>query len=201
MKKLQTQDGNAGMPGGAPGDATDQAIAEVLEHFGVASGPPTDFAEFARHKTREEFANACRFLFLLGAGTGGKADQSDFADDSTFTKPMGAEPGGKAGQIVLAVRKVQPMFPSMITVGRTTNNDITLPSPQISKFHAYFRLTAGRLELADAGSRNGTWVGVQRLAPKAPPVPVKSGDRIRFGHFELRLLDAGGCWDQLRRGG
>lgn len=162
---------------------------------------PTDFVEFAKHKTREEFESACAFLFLIGAGTGGKADQSDFAEDNTFTKPAGAEPGAKATQIVVAVRKVQPMFPSMITVGRTPNNDITLPSSQISKFHAYFRSIGGALEVADAGSRNGTWVGVQRLQPKAAPIAVKSGDRIRFGHFEFRLLDAGGCWDQLRREG
>jgi hypothetical protein len=163
--------------------------------------PPTDFVEFAKHNTREDFEAACEFLFLIGAGTGGKADHSDFAEDNTFTKPAGAEPGGKMGQIVVAVRKVQPMFPSMITVGRTPNNDITLPSSQISKFHAYFRVIGDRLEMADAGSRNGTWVGVQRLQPKAPPIGVRSGDRIRFGHFEFRLLDAGGCWDQLRRGG
>ena len=93
------------------------------------------------------------------------------------------------------------MFPSMITIGRTSNNDLMLPSKHISKFHAYFRLLGGRLELGDAGSRNGTWVGPQRLEPKAAPVPVKAGDRLRFGNFDFRLVDAGSCWDELRRAG
>ena len=160
-----------------------------------------DFAELAQNSTREQFIEACEFLFLVGSGSRGKADQSDFADDHTFTKPAGAEPPRGGAPIVLAVRKVQQMFPSMITIGRTSNNDLTLPSTQISKFHAYFRLLGGRLELGDAGSRNGTWVGPQRLEPKAAPVPVKPGDRVRFGHFDFKLVDAGSCWDELRRAG
>src|SRR5262245_58260844 len=105
----------------------------------------TDYAELASHRTRKEFINECEFLFLLSLEPGSKTTKLDFADEASFTKP-GEEPENK-GSVprVVAVRKVQPMFPSMITVGRTTNNDVPLLSPQISKFHAYFRVLGGRI--------------------------------------------------------
>ena len=70
------------------------------------------------------------------------------------------ERGGRP--LVLPLRKVQSTFPSMITVGRTDNNDLVVPDEQVSKFHAFFRLVGDRVELSDAGSRNGTFVGTRR---------------------------------------
>jgi pSer/pThr/pTyr-binding forkhead associated (FHA) protein len=68
---------------------------------------------------------------------------------------------------------------------------------QVSKFHAFFRIVGDRVELSDAGSRNGTFVGNLRLEPKGPPRAVRNGEQVRFGHLEFTLLDAGACWDRL----
>jgi pSer/pThr/pTyr-binding forkhead associated (FHA) protein len=101
--------------------------------------------------------------------------------------------------MVLAVRKVSDVFPSMITVGRTTNNDVLVGDVQVSKFHASFRVDGERIEIADHGSRNGTWVAGARLAANAPSRPVRYGETIRFGTVEFDLVDAAECWDRIRR--
>src|SRR5262249_7924973 len=97
--------------------------------------------------------------------------------------------------LVLPLRKVQPTFPSMITVGRTDNNDLVVPDEQISKFHAFFRLVGDRVELSDADSRNGTFVGTRRLEPRGASVPLVANDRFSFATIEFQLFDARGCWE------
>ena len=118
---------------------------------------------------------------------------------SDLTKPKGAsaERGGRP--LVLPLKKVQTTFPSMITIGRTDNNDLVIPDEQVSKFHAFFRLVGDRVELSDAGSRNGTFVGAVRLEPRGASVPVRPSDRFAFGAVEFQLFDARGCWESLRK--
>ena len=103
--------------------------------------------------------------------------------------------------LVMAVRKTQPIFPSMISVGRTTNNDISLNDNSISKFHAYFQTAgdAGRLKLFDAGSTYGTMVDDAFLPKKGAPASVGPGSRVRFGALSFTLLEAGPCWDLIRK--
>jgi hypothetical protein len=101
---------------------------------------------------------------------------------------------------VRAVVKTQLNFPSMITVGRTANNDVVIPDVTVSKFHAYFRAAGNqRFELCDAGSRNGTFVQGRPLVKRGPGVLVTPGDTIRVGHVEMQLVDAGICWDLANR--
>lgn len=165
-----------------------------------------DFLARARHATREAFVAACPFHFLVGRTTLESPrvprrtevwDPSDLAEQTSATKVQGFVGSGD-GMLVFAVRKVKETFPSMITVGRTANNDVVIADINISRFHAFFRVHPGRIELADAGSANGTRVGGARLEPKGPAVPVALSDRIDFGHLSFVFLDAGGAWDCIR---
>ncbi|HEY2744250.1 MAG TPA: FHA domain-containing protein [Polyangia bacterium] len=118
--------------------------------------------------------------------------------DVSKTKNSAApERGGRP--LVLPLRKVQSTFPSMITIGRTENNDLVVSDEQVSKFHAFFRLIGDRVELSDAGSRNGTFVGSRKLAARGGSAPVNRGDRFAFGAIEFQLFDARGCWEWLRQ--
>jgi hypothetical protein len=165
-----------------------------------------DYLQLAARCTREEFATACPFFFLLttarferprrAQNTGVFSPQ----DTDTTTHNLGDSDTKSASvsPVILAVRKVQASFPSMITVGRTLNNDLVVPDVLVSRFHAFFRPFDDRLELSDAGSRNGTWVGQRRLAPKGPPQIVVLSDSVRFARHEFVLLDAATCWDRLR---
>src|SRR4029079_11941383 len=67
---------------------------------------------------------------------------------------------------LFAVRKQTTMFESMVTIGRTQNNDIVLFDARISRFHAFFKVYPDRVELGDAGSRNGTFVDGKSLGTK-----------------------------------
>ena len=110
-----------------------------------------------------------------------------------------AEPAAKVAQlIVLAIRKRQDVFPEMITLGRTANNDMVLNDATISKFHAFFRQIEDRWEVVDVGSRNGTKVMGRPLVARQPAVVVP-GTRIRFGTVDLTFHNAREAWDALRR--
>lgn len=165
-----------------------------------------DYLQLAVRSTREDFATACPFFFLLTTTRFERPRRAQstgvFAplDTDTTTHNLGEDEAKRApaSPVILAVRKVQASFPSMITVGRTLNNDLVVLDVLVSRFHAFFRIFDDRLELSDAGSRNGTWVGKCRLVPKGPPQIVVPGDSVRFARHEFVLLDAATCWDRMR---
>jgi hypothetical protein len=165
-----------------------------------------DYLRLAREQDREEFVSGCPFPFLVGAArlvqpelprkTGRfEVVSGPFSSDPTEVKELPRE--GAERPLVVPVRKVQDLFPHMITVGRTRNNDVVLEDVLISKFHAFFRHKDGAWELTDAGSANGTRVGDAALASKAAAA-VSFGARIGFAQLEFKFLDAGRAWDELR---
>jgi len=62
-----------------------------------------------------------------------------------------------------------------------------LPSGRVSAAHAEIRADATGTWIVDLGSRNGTLVNQERLAPERPR-RLSSGDVVRVGPFELRAL-------------
>jgi tetratricopeptide (TPR) repeat protein len=159
--------------------------------------------------TRREFVATFPFPFLLeiGGRLRAKASLLD-ADDVTevgkhvepvesWPAPASAAPPGN-DPFVLAVRKVATAVPSAVTLGRASTNDVVVRDGCVSKVHCFFRWIDGRWELADAGSRNGTWIGGRRLDGKGEPAPVRSGDVLSFGRAAFFFLDAAGLWDRLR---
>ena len=93
-------------------------------------------------------------------------------------------------------------FPSIITVGRTKNNDVILSDIGVSKFHAFFREEGdGRLVLQDAESRNGTFANGLPVPTKklGKPSDVVPGTKVKFGMLEFWLLDAADLQDLARR--
>jgi FHA domain len=92
-------------------------------------------------------------------------------------------------------------YPSMVTVGRTRNNDVVLPDVVVSKFHAFFRVEGGKFFVQDADSRNGTWVDGKPVPAKnaGKPVLVPSGARMKFGLLDFWFLSAAGLQDLVRR--
>jgi ABC-type multidrug transport system ATPase subunit len=72
------------------------------------------------------------------------------------------------------------------TIGRTPNNDIVVPHPQVSAQHAHVEQTGGQLYLIDRGSANGTYVRGQRV-PAGQRIPIQSGEKIYVGPMPLQL--------------
>jgi len=101
--------------------------------------------------------------------------------ERTSTEPPPATGELAPGFIIPVRKRVGGIFEAQIGVGRTRNADVCLPLAQISKYHAYFsRLEDGTYTIADAGSKNGTWVDTVRVPPKNP-VPVRDGSEVAFG--------------------
>src|SRR5262245_3696785 len=67
-----------------------------------------------------------------------------------------------------------------VTIGRELGNDITFPSPAVSREHAAVTLRDGRWFLEDRGSFNGTFLNGTRLQP-GTPLPLRHSDRIGIG--------------------
>jgi pSer/pThr/pTyr-binding forkhead associated (FHA) protein len=96
---------------------------------------------------------------------------------------------------------VTAAVPSAITLGRGSANDVVLPDVFVSKVHAFLRRSDHGWELADAGARNGAWIGGKRLDAKGAPSLVNSGDVLTFGRVVFFFLDAGDLWDRLHQRG
>ena len=81
-------------------------------------------------------------------------------------------------------KKPGASFPDRITIGRTPNNDIVIVDHSVSRFHAYLRLDGKAWVVADAGSKNGSWLGSATLEPrKERKVPTKTV--VRIGDVDL----------------
>jgi hypothetical protein len=167
----------------------------------------TDYIELARARSREDFAGACPFPFLVGDDVRARppgpqptvcgAEYPEIQRYLAGGPPPAPRPVAPATAMVLPVHKVTAAFPSMITIGRTSNHDVVLSDIKVSKFHAFIRANGRRFELVDAGSSNGTWVGERRLQKREPHL-LQVGDEVRFGQLRLQFVDAGACWDMLR---
>jgi DNA-binding winged helix-turn-helix (wHTH) protein len=71
-----------------------------------------------------------------------------------------------------------PLAPGENIIGRSPDALISVASPKVSRRHARILVTGERATLEDLGSRNGTYVGDQRIIAG---VDLKQGDRIGIG--------------------
>ncbi|HEY2746811.1 MAG TPA: FHA domain-containing protein [Polyangia bacterium] len=164
----------------------------------IGGGWGMDLSTLALSLTREQFRARFDCFFLcadLGVGKSTRPQRTEVFNGEEKTEAYaGPMPGSPFAAPLV---KVQETFPSMIMLGRTLNNDIVVGDTSISKFHAFFRVAPGGLvEVADAGSRNGTFVGTEKLTPKQMK-RLRAGDRVRFARLAFQLLDAPTCWDWL----
>lgn len=91
--------------------------------------------------------------------------------------------GNHAGREIL-------LFEPITTIGRTDENDVTLPDVSVSRHHARLkRQDDGTYVVTDLNSSNGTLAQGRRLTGAAR---VYYGDRVQFGNIECLLVDPSG---------
>ena len=73
-----------------------------------------------------------------------------------------------------------------ITIGRGSNNDLTLPDQKVSKEHAEIRSDNGNYQLYDRDSKNKTYVDGMRVGESEPYV-LESGDVFQVGDFKIEF--------------
>lgn len=91
---------------------------------------------------------------------------------------------------VIGELKLDQLQGATITIGRTPDNQIVVPHPQVSARHAQIVNQGGQLLLEDLGSGNGTFVRGQRLA-RGQRVPVANGEKVYIGPMPVLIQIAG----------
>jgi DNA-binding NtrC family response regulator len=81
------------------------------------------------------------------------------------------------------------MTHALATAGRHSTNDLVLADPRVSGVHLELRRVAERVHVRDAGSTNGTWLGLHRITE----IELASGAEITVGDTVLRLDMDGGA--------
>jgi DNA-binding NtrC family response regulator len=75
------------------------------------------------------------------------------------------------------------MASAIATVGRHPTNDLVLEDPRVSGVHLELRRVGVRIQVRDAGSTNGTWIGPHRVVE----VEAAVGAEITIGASLLRV--------------
>src|SRR5215469_14151395 len=92
--------------------------------------------------------------------------------------------GADAGTAAGGPRAGQPPPAAMLRIGRAPDNDVVVPDPGVSQYHAELRQEAGGYRLVDLDSRNGTFVNEQRVTAAM----VSDGDLVGVGSATFRLV-------------
>ncbi len=93
-------------------------------------------------------------------------------------------------------KKPGASFADRITIGRTHNNDIAIVDHSVSRLHAYVRQAGGGWVIADAGSKNGSWLGGAVLEPRREQA-LSSKAVLLLGEVELTFYMASDLFDAL----
>jgi two-component system response regulator AtoC len=102
------------------------------------------------------------------------------AETSTSLSLVIISPGG-TGNVALPER-------GTLTIGRSAECDVRIDDTKLSRKHAEIR-RGDEIHIVDLGSRNGTQVREERIAPNVP-VALRAGDSIAIGSSVLVLQSA-----------
>lgn len=149
--------------------------------------------ERKRAHTRDEFIRRHPFPFVLLVG-----DEVDVNFEfRTQTTPSLLDVQSTTHRVMPLLKVGSNPYQDRIIVGRTRNCDVMIRAPDISKYHADFRIEGpAQAVLRDRKSSNGTKVGNKTLEPNEA-VTIKPWDRIRFGATQVIFLGPGELWDVL----
>ncbi|MDB4957636.1 MAG: domain containing protein [Myxococcales bacterium] len=124
--------------------------------------------------------------------------ESDYDEDAIEeTLPYGKDlPEEIDLELYPLAKKPGASFPDRITIGRTANNDLAINDTSISRLHAYIRRDRDGWVVADAGSKNGSWLlGAALEARKERP--LQSRAILRLGDVDLTFYSAADLFGAL----
>lgn len=157
---------------------------------------------------REEFLAAAAPAMLVrfrGESSGSDGGRTltldhDGEDPIDETLPMDGIGSFKISDIDMSIhpllKKPGASFPDRITIGRTSNNDIAISDHSISRLHAYVKVQGNAWVVADAGSKNGSWVRGEPLEARREK-PIRSREILRLGDVDLTFYLAADLFQVL----
>lgn len=155
---------------------------------------------------REEFLAAAAPAALVRR----RSDRDSGPDSGVHTLTLSIDqeieetlPHGREFPLVPSELEVYPLtkkagasFPDRITIGRTGNNDVVIADASVSRLHAYVRRDGAEWLVADAGSKNGSWLdGDPLVARKERPLPSRAV--LRLGDVDFTFYLAEDLFDAL----
>jgi DNA-binding winged helix-turn-helix (wHTH) protein len=110
-----------------------------------------------------------------------------YAFRETRPRPEAGLPASRGGEVSFLVKWANgrvPLDEGAHVLGRDPDAEIFLSSPGVSRRHALITISAGLAAIADLGSKNGTFVGDQRVDGSRS---LNDGDIIGVGSVKLTL--------------
>jgi len=158
------------------------------------------FVDDARALSLEDFEDRHGGGFLLLTAAGFKPDGGSTSTEMILLdEPANAaERTAGVSVLVFSLLAASSAHTHLVTVGRTSKCDVTIPDISVSRFHAYFkRASSGTYQVLDAGSTNGTTVNGRSVPTKGTgaPVDLKAGDSVRLGQMEFTFLGSAALRD------
>lgn len=171
---------------------------------------PSNFAKGITELSPADIArsHAPHFLVFLGARERDTApdktrrDLRAIDDDDFLIEPAAPSGADEArlslGLVVFPILRRPTSSSDFIEIGRLDVNDIVLHHESVSGFHAWLLPdeSGGFCRLVDKGSRGGTFVDGDKLAPEG--ARLRSGQNVRFGAVSMAFLDAAAVLDLAR---
>jgi S-DNA-T family DNA segregation ATPase FtsK/SpoIIIE len=90
--------------------------------------------------------------------------------------------GPDAGSVV-------PLAAGRHSIGRAGSNSVRLTDPDVSRAHAELIVTASQIEVRDADSMNGTWLGGRQLGQRCEVLGIDEPVTIGSSTLAVRLPD------------
>jgi hypothetical protein len=161
----------------------------------VVAVHPSDFERLVKHRAQLEAQwreLLTHFGSALGSGTAASVvlhpDPRIVAGSVVIEAVLDATPPPPQRYVLEVESGPEPgrRFPvnRELTIGRSTENDVVLSDPQVSRVHARIVLDDGRVAIEDAGSLNGTYVNGER----AGRARLSANDAIVVGDTKLRVI-------------
>ncbi|MCL4870113.1 MAG: protein kinase [Anaerolineae bacterium] len=85
--------------------------------------------------------------------------------------------------------RTRPLDKQSLTIGRSSENDLSLTGEGVSRHHARIERTSQGWQVIDMGSTNGTFLDGGKLLPNVPHL-WEQGQVLRVGPFHLRWRSA-----------
>ena len=160
------------------------------------SGLPFEaFRADARRLSLTDFeeCHGSGFLLLTAAGLNEPAGPAATEVHLVGIDEPASERTASLSLLAYPLRRTERSAGHLVTVGRTSNNDVVIPDLSVSRFHAFVKPVGdGRFQIQDANSTNGTTVNGTSVPVQGHglAVDLKSGDNVRLGQVELTFLSA-----------
>lgn len=150
---------------------------------------------------RDEFLAAAAPAALVrfrGSSDAGSFIESTLTIEESYdeTLPSGAIDLAGTVEVYPLVKKPGASFPDRITIGRTSNNDVAIADASVSRLHAYLRQQGSGWVVADAGSKNGSWLRGETLIARRERA-IESRALLRIGDVDMTFYVASDLFEIL----